>query len=169
MKHIVCTFLLLLVMACQLPLAAQTPPPRFNPKRFQADMEQYIATEACLTPMEAARFFPLFREMEAKQRVLFDKIRSYGHTDVRDNAASLRAIRECDKADLQMKKLQQTYHMKFCKVLPPGKVLAVIKAEEKFHRMVFRKMAKRIVLVPNGRKGSCGDTPMSGYRKNLDS
>ncbi len=53
------------------------------------------------------------------------------------------AIKECDKIDLEMKKIQQAYHLKFCKVLSPGKVLAVIKAEEKFHRQAFRKMARR--------------------------
>lgn len=155
MKYIVCALLFFGLM-CQLSIAAQNPPQRFNPQRFQADMEQFIATEACLTPVEAARFFPLFREMERKQRLLFDKIRTYSHTDVHDDAASLRAIQECDKADLQMKKLQQIYHAKFCKVLPPGKVLAVIKAEEKFHRMVFRKIARHMELMPSAHNGSCG-------------
>ena len=42
-----------------------------------------------------------------------------------------------------MKKIQQEYHLKFCKVLSPGKVLAVIKAEEKFHRQAFKRMARR--------------------------
>lgn len=123
---------------------AQPPqPPRFNPAKFEADMEQFITTEVGLTPMEASRFFPLFREMQNKQRALFGKMRLYAHTDTSDDAASLKAIKECDKIELAMKKIQQEYHLKFCKVLSPGKVLAVIKAEEKFHRQAFKRMARR--------------------------
>ena len=33
----------------------------FNPKRFQAELEQFITTNACLTPREAAKFFPVYR------------------------------------------------------------------------------------------------------------
>jgi hypothetical protein len=35
--------------------------------------------------------------MQAKQRVLFNKMRSYRHVDVRDNKASLEAIRTSDE------------------------------------------------------------------------
>ena len=118
---------------------AQPPqPPRFNPAKFEADMEQFITTEVGLTPMEASRFFPLFREMQNKQRALFGKMRFYAHTDTSDDAASLKTIKECDKIEVEMKKI-----LKFCKVLSPGKVLAVIKAEEKFHRQAFKRMARR--------------------------
>lgn len=46
------TILLSLVAFAQPPQ-----PPRFNPAKFEADMEQFITTEAGLTPMEASRFF----------------------------------------------------------------------------------------------------------------
>ena len=36
-------------------------PQKFSPEKFQADMEQFITQEACLTPEEAAKFFPLLR------------------------------------------------------------------------------------------------------------
>ena len=136
--------LLLMTMLLALVTFAQPPqPPRFNPEKFEADMEQFITTEAGLSPMEASRFFPLYREMQNKQRALFGKMRFYAHTDTSDDAASLKAIKECDKIELAMKKIQQEYHLKFCKVLSPGKVLAVIKAEEKFHRQAFKKMVRR--------------------------
>ena len=34
---------------------------RFSPERFEAELEQFITTDACLTPEESARFFPLYR------------------------------------------------------------------------------------------------------------
>lgn len=140
LKHLLMTALFLVG---SLQMVAQGPPPRFNPQKFQAELEQFITTEAGLTPLEAARFFPLYREMQNKQRLLFGKMRMFEHTDTGDNKASLKAIKELDKIDLEMKKIQQEYHLKFCKVLPPGKVLSVIKADEKFHRICFRRMARR--------------------------
>ena len=43
--------------------------PPFDPKRFEADLEQYITTHAALTPREAARFFPVYRQMMRKMQI----------------------------------------------------------------------------------------------------
>ncbi len=115
---------------------------KFDPKQFEADMEQYIVTEAALTPNEASAFFPLYKEMMGKQRTLFSKMHAYRHVDMTDEAACRKAIREMDEADVAIKELQQQYHQKFCKVLSPSKVLRVIKAEEKFHRQQFKRMTR---------------------------
>ena len=130
------------VVAVMLPAVAQEGP-KFDPRQFEADLEQFVTTEAGLSPQEAAVFFPVYKEMQQKQRVLFGKMRQYRHTDTRDDKACLEAIRACDEIDLQIKKLQQQYHARFCKVLPAGTVLRIIKAEEKFHRQAFRRMARR--------------------------
>lgn len=115
---------------------------KFDPKRFDAEMQQFITVEAGLTPMEAAKFFPLFKEMQDKQRVLFEKMNYYRFVDTSDDNACLNAIKKMDEIDVEIKKLQQRYHLKFCKILSPGKVMRVLKADEKFHRRVFRRMAK---------------------------
>lgn len=117
-------------------------PRKFNPQQFEKELHQYIASEAGLTPGESAAFFPLFDEMQHKQRLLFDKIRIYMHTNTSDNKASLKAIQAMDNNDLEIKKLQKEYHLKFCKVLPAGKVLQILKADEKFHRRAFKKMVR---------------------------
>ena len=123
-------------------LAAQ-PKERFDPERFQADLEQFITIEAVLTAQEAAIFFPVYREMKQKQHAIFGQMKRYRFTDVTDDKASHKAIKEQDKLDIQIKELQQKYHDKFMKLLPAGKVLKIIKAEDKFHRQAFRRMAKR--------------------------
>ena len=123
-------------------LAAQ-PKERFDPERFQADLEQFITIEAVLTAQEAAIFFPVYREMKQKQHAIFGQMKWYRFTDVTDDKASHKAIKEQDNLDIQIKELQQKYHDKFMKLLPAGKVLKIIKAEDKFHRQAFRRMAKR--------------------------
>lgn len=116
---------------------------KFDPKRFEIEMRQYISSKAGLTPKEAADFFPVFDEMQQKQRMLFDKMRQYRFVNTNDNNASLEAIKGMDEIDLQIKELQRQYHLKFCQVLPAGKVLQVIKADEEFHRLCFKRMVKR--------------------------
>ncbi len=112
----------------------------FDPKKFEAELEQFITTEAALSPKEAAAFFPVYRQLMKRQRMLFDEMRRYHHVDTRDNEACAQAIRKQDELDVEMKQLQQEYHGRFMLILPAGKVMGVIKAEEKFHRMMFKRM-----------------------------
>ena len=114
--------------------------PPFDPKRFEADLEQYITTHASLTPQEASKFFPVYRQMMKKQRALFDEMRRLRMINPKDNEACEEAIRKQDELDIQIKQLQQEYHGRFLMMLPANKVLSIIKAEEKFHRQIFRKM-----------------------------
>lgn len=136
---ILCLFLF--SMTFSLSISGQRPR-KFDPQQFEKRLHQYIATEAGLTPGEAAAFFPLFDEMQRKQRLLFEKMRVYMHTNTDDNRASLKAIQAMDNNDLEIKKLQKEYHQKFCKVLPAGKVLQILKADDKFHRKAFKKMVR---------------------------
>lgn len=122
--------------------AASQPPRKFNPRQFEKELQQYIIQQAGLTPAESARFFPLFDEMQRKQRKLFDEMRFARFVDTSDDKAALRAIRKMDEIDIEIKKLQQQYHIKFCKVIPAGKVFRVIQADDKFHRRVFKRFIK---------------------------
>ena len=114
--------------------------PPFNPAKFEADMEQYITTYASLTPQEAAKFFPVYRQMTRKMRTLFDAMRRNQLVNIKDDKACAEVIRQQDQIDIDMKYLQQEYHSRFMKILSPSKVMMVIKAEESFHRQAFRKM-----------------------------
>ncbi|MBO1362756.1 hypothetical protein JHU38_03010 [Prevotella sp. A2931] len=113
--------------------------PKFDPLKFQAALERFITLEAELTTDEAARFFPVYREMMKRQRAYFEQVRRYRHTDTSDDKACREAIIKSDLIDIQLKKIQQSYHQKFLKILPAGKVLRILKAEERFHRRAFRR------------------------------
>ena len=114
--------------------------PPFNPAKFEADLEQFITVNACLSPSQAASFFPVYRQMMKKQRALFDEMRRLRMINPKDNEACEEAIRKQDELDIQIKQLQQEYHGRFLMILPANKVLSIIKAEEKFHRQIFKKM-----------------------------
>ena len=99
-----------------------------------------VSTAAGFTPAEASKFFPLYREMHRKLRGCFDEMRMYRHVDTNNDEASYKAIKRLDEIDLEMKELQQRYHAKLLKVVPAGKVMKVIKAEERFHRQAFKQI-----------------------------
>ena len=60
---------------------------KFDPKRFEAEMEQFITSQAALSPSEAASFFPVYREMQKKARVLFEEMRRCHMTDLSNQRA----------------------------------------------------------------------------------
>lgn len=113
--------------------------PKFDPMKFQADLEEFITSDAGLTPAEAAKFFPVYRAMMKEQRQYFERMRHYRHTDTSDDKASREAIIQSDLIDIHLKKIQQSYHQKFLKILAPGKVLRILKAEARFHRRAFKR------------------------------
>ena len=124
-----------------LTVAAQAPknqPQRFSPEKFQADLEQYITKEACLTPQEAAKLFPVYREMQAKQRGVFEHQRKLGWVKPADEKGCEKAIKQRDEFDLELKRIQQTYHNKFLSIISASKLYDVINAEDRFHRQMLR-------------------------------
>lgn len=115
---------------------------KFSPEKFQADLEQYITTEAGLTNEEAAKFFPLYREMQQKQRVVYNKMHELFKLP-HDEASCKRAVQRRDQLEIELKQIAQTYHNKFLRVLPASKVIGTIIAEDKFHRRAFRKLGQQ--------------------------
>ena len=142
MGQIMKTTVLMLLMLCTFGVAngQHKKRPPFDPAKFEADLEQFITVNACLSPSQAASFFPVYRQMMKKQRALFDEMRRLRMINPKDNEACEEAIRKQDELDIQIKQLQQEYHGRFLMMLPANKVLSIIKAEEKFHRQIFKKM-----------------------------
>ncbi|MGI6222618.1 MAG: hypothetical protein ACOYJG_03305 [Prevotella sp.] len=114
----------------------------FNPQQFEMELEKYIENKVRLTPKESAAFFPLYEEMRAKQRVYFQRDKQNRHVNPNDSKACEKAVREHDENELQLKRIQQSYHNKFMKILPANKVYQIIKAEKEFHKKKFRRAVR---------------------------
>lgn len=155
MKKIVALFVMML---CMLSVHAQQQQ-QFDAAKFDAELEQFITTEAGLAPKEAAAFFPLYREMLRKQRVCYNEMRRTFLMDVKNDKACAEVIEKRDKLEIQMKEIQQQYHQKFMKVVPAGKVFRIMNAEEKFHRQAFRRVARPMPNMPNFSR------PMNGMNR----
>lgn len=141
MKRLILTLLLTTTIIASA--FAQHPGRKFNPAKFDAEMEQFITTEAALTPQEASAFFPIYREMLKKQRAFFEQMRRFRHVDTNDEKACKDAVLEKDRLDMEIKQLQQDYHQRFMRLLPANKVFRILRAEDKFHRQMFKRAANR--------------------------
>lgn len=126
-----------------LTLSAQPQQRKFDKEKFNAELTQYITTQASLTPQEAAAFFPLYEEMQAKQRVLFQKKKKSGKTKPAEEKTCKQVILENDRLEIEMKEIQAQYHKKFLNVLPASKLYDVLKAEEHFYRRAFKRVAHK--------------------------
>ncbi|MBQ9533138.1 MAG: hypothetical protein IJR71_04155 [Prevotella sp.] len=142
MKKYLYIFLLTLVaFSAQAQNDGQRRHKTFDPVKFEAEMEQFITTNAGLTQQESTKFFPLYREMRKKMMENFDREKRARKMDWNDEKTCEEAIRRHDQNDIRMKELQKVYHEKFLEVLPATKVLRVIRAEDKFHRQTMKRMA----------------------------
>ena len=111
---------------------------KFSPEKFQADLEQFITQEASLTADEVAKFFPIYREMQSKQRTVYKQMKELGKNKPTDEKACRKAVEKRDELELEQKRICQSYHAKFFEVLPASKVYDVIRAENRFHRRALR-------------------------------
>lgn len=116
---------------------------RFSPEKFRTDMQQFIVKEACLTPAESAAFFPIYDEMYKKQRSVFDSMRRLDKSHPVSEEDCRKAVKERDKLDLELKKIQQTYHNKFLSILSAQKVFNILKAEDRFHHRMLKRDDER--------------------------
>lgn len=114
---------------------------RLTPELFRAKLEQYIAKKACLTPAESSRFFPLYGEMMKKQHAVHTEIKKLKRIKPVTDAECKKNIIRCDECEIEMKKIQKEYHEKFMQILPAQKVYDVLKAEDRFHRQMFKRTA----------------------------
>lgn len=119
---------------------------------FQARMEQFITTEAGLTPQESEVFFPLFREMKKQQMTYFLEQRRLRHIDMNDSKACEEAVLKRAANEVKIKEIQQTYYQKFLKVLPANKVFLIVKAEKKFHRQLMQRHALKYFKKRNDKR-----------------
>lgn len=132
-------FLILLLSACVMTnTSAQDKHKHFDPQQFESSLEQFVISEACLSPAEAEAFFPLYREYMEKQRALRADARMHCSYKPATEKECREAIEYSDNIDIEIKELQKDYHRKFMRVLPAAKVYDIIKAIDKFHRDSFK-------------------------------
>ena len=90
---------------------------RLTPEEFRAKQQAFITLKAKLTEEEAARFFPIYFELQ-------DQKKREGFYDAR----------------IASSQLEKTYFEKFKKILPCKKIYLVHRAEMRFRRQLLKEL-----------------------------
>lgn len=133
----------------------------FDPQRFEAELESFVVKQAGIAQNEQAAFLKIYREKRQKEVAVMSARRERmgkKHTTEREWQEALQAF---DNEDIQLKKIQQTYHNKMLKVIPASKVMKVARAEDEFHRQKFAQHQQR-----RGQGGARGGNGHGGPRGN---
>lgn len=140
-KIILCFLFCLSVVAAAAQDKGGTPEKgAFSPKEFEANLEKYVIKEAGITAKEAEKFLPVYREMRQKQIDIMDAERKTQAKKPATEKECEATIKAHDNAEIQLKKIVQTYHNKMLEIIPASKIMKVTRAENQFHRDSFRQM-----------------------------
>lgn len=139
------TSIVVFIIACfALAASAQPAKDRFSPKEYVKHLESFIVKEACLSPIEAKDFFPLFHEMHNKQRGINWQIMELKKRRLTPNAPDkeyYNIIRDINKLKIESAEIEESYYKKMCKAISAKKVHAAMLAEDKFHRKMLRRFS----------------------------
>lgn len=145
---------LLLSMVAMITVVANAQAAKFSPEQFDAELQRFITFDAKLTSDEAAKFFPLYWEMQKKQRELYAKQRLIAKDKPADDKGCRQVIKQRDEIDLELKRVQLNYHTKFMSVLSPSKVYDILNAEYKFHRHKMKQWSHGPMPVVGGKRNN---------------
>jgi len=115
----------------------------FSPEQYRKELQEFITKEVGLTIMESEAFFPMFFEMQDKQRESRDKVRDVMDS-IDDNASEEEyqsLIELMNKQDIVERQIEQSYIKKFHKVISYKKIYEAKKAERKFSMKALAKYA----------------------------
>ena len=136
--------LILLIMVCWFPGLAQEAPaehmrdPRSREK-IRAAHAAYITERLALTPAEAEKFWPVYREYGEKRSELRQRLRM-----ARNQGGDESTLLELDlKIKQQELDLEKDYTQRLQKIIPPEKLLKLREAEADFRKLVLRRIQHR--------------------------
>lgn len=136
---------LLILMYGAMPLLRATDGcnQHLSPQEFRAKKQAFITEKAGLTSEEAAKFFPVYFELQDRKKQLndeaFDLLRKGKEKDVTE-AQYEEILEGVYDARIASDRLDKTYFSKFKKILSCQKIYLVQKAEMKFNREVLKGM-----------------------------
>lgn len=122
-----------------------------SPEEFRARQQAYITEKAGLTAEEAAKFFPLYFELQDRKKQLTDELWGLMREGQRENLPDSRyeeIMEGVYDARIASDRLEKVYFDKFKKILSFKKIFLVQKAEMKFHRDLVKGMH------PKGKNGA---------------
>lgn len=119
---------------------------RLSQAEFRAKQKAFITEQAGLTKEEAAKFFPVYFELQNEKKVLSDKVWDLlrkGKDEKTTEAQYAEILDGVYNNRLASDKLEKAYYEKFKKILSYKKIYLVQKAEMRFHRELLKGMNRK--------------------------
>ena len=117
-----------------------------SPDEFRAKQKAFITEVAGLTNEEAAKFFPLYFELQDRKKQLNDeawKLLRQGKGEKMTEFQYEEIMEGVYDARIASDRLEKTYFEKFKKILSCKKIYLVQKAEMRFHRKLLKEMNRK--------------------------
>lgn len=119
---------------------------RLTQDEFRAKQKAYITEKSGLTKEEAAKFFPLYFELQDRKKQLNDEAWSLIRKGKNENTSEAQygeIMEGVYDARIASDRLDKTYFDKFKKILSCKKIYLVQRAEMRFHRELLKGMNKK--------------------------
>lgn len=120
--------------------------PKMSPDEFRQKQESFITDKANLTKEEAARFFPLYFELQDKKKALNDRAWSEFRKGKKDNKSEAQyeaIITGLVNARIASDKLEKAYLYKFKDILSYEKIFKIQGAEMHFHKELLKEFGRK--------------------------
>ncbi|NDV65304.1 hypothetical protein [Bacteroides sp. 224] len=112
-----------------------------SPEEFRAKQQAFITEKADLTKNEAAKFFPVYFELQDKKKALNDKAWKWinkGKDEKTTDEQYDDIMQKVYDARIKSDELDKEYYQRFKKILSPKKIYLVQRAEMRFHRELVK-------------------------------
>jgi hypothetical protein len=119
---------------------------KMSPEEFRQKQEAFITDKAELTQDEAAKFFPIYFELQDKKRALNDRAWSQirkGKKEKMTEAEYEAIITNVLNARIASDKLEKAYFYRFKGILSCEKIFKVQGAEMRFHRELLKDFGRK--------------------------
>ena len=136
--------IILLIIVCGFTPALRavgSPNQHLSPKEFRAKQPAFITDKAGLTQEEAAKFFPVYFELQDRKKQLNDeawKLLRSGKDEKTTDTQYGEILEGVYDARIASDRLDKTYFEKFKKILSCKKIYLVQRAEMRFHRELLK-------------------------------
>lgn len=149
MKRKMKKLIVLFVMICGIiPLlwAADRGDQHLSRDEFRVKQEEYITEKADLSKEEAAKFFPLYFELQDRKKQLNDEAWNLLRKGKNENTTEAQygeIMEGVYDARIASDRLDKTYFDKFKKILSCKKIYLIQQAEMRFHRELLKNMHQK--------------------------
>lgn len=145
----------IIMMGMAMAMTAQeqgngTPRPQrreFSPEEYWKNLQEYVTREAKLTDEEAAKFYPLLKEMTEEQRKNNGKsmwiLHSFHGKENVTDAQYGEALENLLQLEVENRQIEQNYYRKFHEVMSWEKVFMVRGALSQFYREALNRFNPR--------------------------